>query len=465
MAANENQVPNLNVPPPGLAPPHGGPPAGAPPQGGIAGPPGGPAPQPGANLPAGPPAGQANPAQPAPRVSTDENNFSRLAPKFEIGNEPWDLFYERYKCLADRYQISTYHFKSVMFSSLGEQAFALACPNYAPTGAPYDAMTGSQYADALQELFEPAAETDAMRLEFLNRVQLPDERPDRYYRDKTRMFIRAYKRNLQDWNYFYQEVISGLINEEVKYRMRGFRPVNPADPNEFQSELIHWSTVQRTRYRAGEVSQSEVLGAETMVTGISYRNFGNGGVKVKEEVSAISGEVNAFPNRNKRFMVKKANSKDDGNCWHCGVKGHFANNCPRKLTGLAPAAATVADQKGTGVYRKGASSRKTTKKPVTQSGARNSVKQPRGRFRKFNKRIAHLYEDEDGNTYIGEGSGSESDSNQDENEAPPEEETSETDEAIESVQQGINALDLHSRYGQELEATEADFIPGAFLGM
>ena len=71
-------------------------------------------------------------ARSVPRVSSDLNNFMKLAPKFYLGEEAWELFFERFQNLAATFQVSNDHFKSVLYGCLAGEAFALASPNHAP---------------------------------------------------------------------------------------------------------------------------------------------------------------------------------------------------------------------------------------------------------------------------------------------------------------------------------------------
>ena len=398
-----------------------------------------------------------------PRVTQDENNFSRLAPTFELNNEAWELFIHRFRNLAYRYQISDVHFKTVLYSSLSKDAFALACPNYSPHAERYRDITGIEYAQVLQNLFEPQAESQACRQEFLGRSQQIGERPERYFRDKTRMFQRAYRDGLRDWSYFYQEAISGLINEELKYRLRGYRPSQPDNPNEFLEELTHWANVQRTRYAAGEINQADVLGCEVQVTGISYRNYGNyrhGNHKteIKREILAVTEEsesqINAFKGNSSQ---RKPSSSA---CWHCGEYGHLIADCARKLSGLPKAVSAdnqvaplqSGQQRGRSVHQ----TRPTiyhANKPKTRSVKSRS----RPPLRRFNKRVAQVWEDQEGITHVEELTEDE------EAEEAEQEDNTPEQPAVEQISQGINMIDL--QHSSDTSYAESAFIPGAFLGL
>lgn len=401
------------------------------------------------------------------RAPANERDFAKSAPKFVLGYEAWDLFISRFENMATSWHIGHQCFKMVLFQSLEREAFALACPVFKPTQPPYDVMTGEQYAKALQELFEPAAESESMQLEFLQRTQAVGEQPERYFRDKVRMFLRGYPRAQRDYNYLYRELTSGLLNEEMKYRMRGYRPRNPQDLEEYCQELIHWATVQRVRYMAGDIAQGETLGAEARTADISYRAYANNEMMmrnpVKNEIMTMD-RVNAFRRNNRRFN----RDPKDGMCWHCGQKDHIMANCPRKLTGLPAAAAMGQERKdrvatgntgNSGGRRKPGPGMKT--RPVNKPGALTQG----NTNRRFKRRILHVFEDEDGNLYdevpdlIEEDSDGECEDEEGENDQGG----TQGDGQAEEVTQGVHAMELGVR--QVEDCTETDFIPGAFLGL
>ena len=413
------------------------------------------------------------------RVTMDEVNFSKLAPKFHVGEGAWELYYDRFQNLATMHYVGNSHFKGVMYANLAGEAFALASPNYAPTKAPYNTMSASEYAKVLQKLFEPDAESEAMKLEFINRMQEPGEHPDRYYRDKVRMFQRAFAPQLRDWTYFYKEVINGLINQEMRYQLRGFRPVNPSDPVEFMNELTHWATVQRQRYMAGEVTQSDVLGAEAHSSGISYRNYG----KPSTQIPKIKTEsINAV--QHGRAGRQHQPTKDSQRCWHCGDKDHYIAKCPRKITGLAPSVAVAEDgevdpdgavaqlSSNSAPLKRRVPFGRRTNMPVRtskdgkgQNGFRGSTRgSVRGRLRRFNQRVAHVYEDADGHTFIEDIPLLEEDASEDEVEGTEDADSEgHTEQAASEAQDGVHALSLDGEYQNDF--SETDFIPGAFLGV
>ena len=53
------------------------------------------------------------------------------------------------------------------------------------------------------EVFEPAAESEQMKLEFEARIQIQGEHPQIYYTDKRNLFERAYPVVHRDYRMFF----------------------------------------------------------------------------------------------------------------------------------------------------------------------------------------------------------------------------------------------------------------------
>ena len=310
-------------------------------------------------------------------------DLMKAAPKFYMNEDTWEVFFHQFMNATRVCRVSEENFKIVLFNSLKGQALALACPDYAPEEEPYRGMTGREYSLALQELFEPASETEQIRIEFKSRYQLPGEHPSLYFRDKLRLFMRAYAPNMRDWMAFYDETITGLINQKIKEKMRDFIPEPIHHHQQFKEKLQFCANVIRRRLMAGEIASSEALGAEAHQSNVSYRVMKQYSRDMKHE------PINAIGR----------SGKTPGACWHCGEKDHYAGSCPRKASGL-PAVAAVQQELDEPVQYVRP---RTTGKPVTGRKPfrpwirRNpaNTQETKKPFRN-NPRVMMVYEDEDG---------------------------------------------------------------------
>ena len=415
----------------------------------------------------------ATPGDSPPAITQAENNFARLAPKFRLGENTWDVFVNLYKVTSLRYACSDYQFKNIMFCSLQGEALALATPDYNPDQEPYKSMKGSEYAEALQELFEPAAESEQMRIEFEHRYQIQGEHPEMYFRDKQRMFFRAYKPELRDYEFFYDKVITGLINQRMKDSLREYRPNPITDSNSFRQKMIFLATVQRRRLINGECTEAEALGAEAHASHVSYRyhtatsNYQSSPFQLKSEpVNAINA-------------LNQGKARPKGACFHCGSTDHFVAQCPRKISGLSPAVASMEDAEAESdddrvqyvqrptYYSRGnghGKGRYVQPSPQTGSGSGQQIRFPAKKFgnkargaKRFNRRIAYIYENEQGETvhdWIQEIPDSSTDQVQ--------EGASEKPESQDPTSSGLNSIgNIENQYAY----TEADYMPSTFLGM
>ena len=360
-------------------------------------------------------------------------DLMKAAPRFYMNEDTWEVFFHQFMNATRVCQVSEENFKIVLFNSLKGQALALACPDYAPQEQPYRDMTGREYSMALQELFEPASETEQIRIEFKSRYQLPGEHPSLYYRDKLRLFMRAYAPNMRDWMHFYDETITGLINQKIKEQMREFIPAPIYNHQQFKDKLQFFANVIRRRLMAGEIASSEALGAEAHQSNVSYRVLKQYSRDIKNE------SINAIGRQ----------GKAPGVCWHCGEKDHYAGSCPRKASGL-PAVAAVQQEPSEAVHYvrpKTAGKPATGRKPFRPWIRRNPTgnAETRKPFRN-NPRVMMVYEDEDGQLC-----------------------TEELPEEVEEVLQELGReedLEPISTLNPDYEdGSDDELVPGAFLGI
>lgn len=216
---------------------------------------------------------------------------------------------------------------------------------------------------------------------------------------------------------------------------------------------------------AGEVTEAEALGAEAHASKITYRTQNRTALnptaiqdwKVKQEPV---------------FAINSKGNKPRGSCFHCGAKDHYVAQCPRKAAGLAPVINAIEDgdehqdesvqyvrtryppQQNRKLF--GTANAANPAKPAYRGGyraGRGSASAPRGR--KFNRRVAFIYENEEGQTIHEE--------IVDPDTTAAANSTHEEVGEAEHVE-GINNLHLGDDH-QEYDYSEGDYIPGAFLGI
>ena len=388
-----------------------------------------------------------------------ESDFLRSGIKFNLGEQPWSTFMTGFMAYANSFDnLEPPALKRILYLSLKGQAFHLACADFDPTLATYANMNLGDYGKALGELFEPPAESEQIKLEFERRQQHQGEHPNLYFRDKKNLFDRAYPAPMRDYEFFYNKVISGLLNQIMKNALRLMIPTDPTHTAEFRNNLMKMATIVRRRLHDGEISDAEALGAEAYVPINSYQSHGLDtslglGRSIKQE------SINAL------------NSKRVGKCYHCGSKEHFIAQCPRKAAGLSAAVQVIGEERDgiqalqnrrtfngpKRMFFKGKNGVPFGRKNISDPGSSSSTgdRRPPSSFNKnkqYNKRIASVvvYENEDGVTVVEE---------QETQEADPDTEDVEEEDCIE----GINSIELSDN--QEEDYSESGYIPGAFLGM
>ena len=431
-----------------------------------------------------------------------EADFRKTAPRFYLGEQPWTLFLDHFTETRHAFPAVVQNevvSKNILYCSLKGQAFALASPEFKPSIEPYLMVTFLEYCMALGELFEPASESEQIKIEFERRSQKAGEHPTLYYRDKKNLFDRSFSSGKRDYSLFYNTVISGLANQEMRNYLRLNFPDPLEDTTQFKVSLLKIVNVVRRRYMDNEISQAETIGAEAHSSNASYTttvdsqrvNLGRAGIKQEHGV---------FEMGTKR-----------GKCFHCQSTDHFIAQCPRKALGLpqvvqavqsgiyqlqneeysqananawqedsevADTVNAIPPRRPFGGQNRNFGTGQTTRTPNGQFGRvqvpqynRIQPQQARGqssgytgpngqrRFiprhtsgrgwskKNFTKRVAVVYESEDGEWFL--------DDNPEAKEQP--------DEGVEPALEGINALELEARIPEGF--SEADYIPGAFLGM
>lgn len=424
-------------------------------------------------------------------ITRSEMDFKKSSPKFRYGETTWDVFIVAFENAAEGHVLSDVQYKHILFNSLNDEAKAIACPDYAPSN--YRNSTKEEYSTILQELYEPAEESEQMRLEFDSRVQLPGEHPEMYFRDKQRMFLKGYTAGMRDYEMFYDKAINGLINQRMKDSLREFRPEPIEDVQAFRRKLIFLANVQRKKFRAGDITEAEAQGAEAHASTISYRYH-------RTAINPTAGNMYAMDIKQEPiYAVEGKNSgfRPRGACFACGSREHLIAQCPRKGTGLPNAVAAVEEVQEDvqymeyeydpyeyeyyddgvnfvprrkyppkpyrGIYRYVPGQRPVAymMRPRGRGSFRGQVTPQMGstvaraRGRQFsNRRIAYLYEDENGETFVEEIPEGESDAHA----------NAKSNNDTEALVDGVHSLTMEEQYEAAFGTMGAASVPNAFLG-
>lgn len=356
-------------------------------------------------------------------------NLKKLAPKYIKGEQSWDLYMDRFMLETSDYNLLTdTDIKKVLYSRLIGEAYEMASPQFNPTNDTYKNMEVKAYATALGNLFEPASESGQAKIVFEQRKQIAGEHPTVYYQHKLGLFMKAYKAEHRDFEYFYGKVIIGLINQEMRNYLRMLIPEDLTNTQKFREKIVSVATMVRRKYLDGEISESDALGAEAFSIPSQYAN------KIETSLGQKNFTINAMTGMKPRT------------CYHCKSKEHFIAQCPRKAAGLP---ATV----------QALSSDQTNPKRVTFEGTsnpfngnqkyKNMKKKNQSKFQQKGKtgRIMFVYEDDNGELQCEQVS-------EDIEEEEPETEQNASDT------HGINIVEDNEYQGY----TESDYVPGVFLG-
>lgn len=392
-----------------------------------------------------------------------ESLFARAVDRYEIGTVPWSLYMARFCAIANRYPLlQDIHKKSVLYVSLGPQAFNLARAAYAPDSDEWKDKVFKEYSKALESLFEPQQESDHAKFEYESRTQTLGENPVLYYRDKLNLYERAYPENQREKATFFRHTLDGLLNTLMKNELRIFTTYQPdIDYNQFRIALSRAATSVRRRYLSGEISESEAIGSEIVSTPGTYQ--------VAQAAHQMAGiQIKSEPINS----IQVVNNKPDRRCFHCNSAEHLVAHCPRKAAGLPAIIPNTLVPMNRSFRPMGQNKSRMPYTPMRVQNAPQAVpiraqNMPQAaanysykpkpfqkqkftpnsqRNRKFKKRIMHVYEDEETGELFQEF------------EDEPVEEQVDTEQD--------NAPEVHQVQGEaEQQFPASDYIPGSFLGI
>ncbi len=245
-------------------------------------------------------------------VGKQRADFKKLAPSFVRGKMSWDMYMDLFVTEQTDYKLlSNDDCKKILYSKLVGEAFQMASPDYHPMKPDFKDLSFIHYAKKLGNLFEPESESGQAKLTFEQRIQLQGEHPADYFQNKLGLFHRAYKKTHRDYQFFYNKVIVGLINLEMRNHLRLNLPKPIDNYKLFRDNIMEIATIVRRKHLDGEISEAEAMGAEAYATiNAAQQNPG--------------GAVNALSDSKIRT------------CYHCRDPKHFISQCPRKAAGLPP---------------------------------------------------------------------------------------------------------------------------------
>ena len=263
-----------------------------------------------------------------------EESCARRIVQYELGKSAFSDHLVSFKAAIEpeEHRLNNSAVHRLLYFSCGKEARKLLGDANVPAR---HALKGVQeYYDLVQEVFEPASESEGIRLEFLNRTQGASEQPQRYYKNKRNLFMRAYKPAFRDYRFFFGEIIRGLINPEMRTKLRYEVPAKcgPEDETAFFEKVMHVANVLRTRRMAGEISEAECIGAEA-----TYQNY-----SAQDPPPDRSNDTGNYQFKQEPvFAVASKNNPVSRNCYYCLTQGHFIAQCPRKAGGFPAAVHAV----------------------------------------------------------------------------------------------------------------------------
>ena len=258
------------------------------------------------------------------------SNWTKVAPKYSHDHMPWSNYIDKLLNSKRTYPaITDEQAKTTLYGLLEGNANKLASGHMNPINFPGETL--QEYIKRLGNIFQPPGDSDQARLNFAARLQAPGETPSGYYADKQALFLRAYPDNLRDWRLFYDQVIDGLLNAQMRDYLRLHLPTPLNELWKFGESMQWIATVVQKKLKAGEISDQEALGSEPFTSGHEYN--------MKPLNQTRPGINQLGGNQRRGNGAPKA-------CYHCQSTEHFVAQCPRKAAGLPAAVQALPNQTG-----------------------------------------------------------------------------------------------------------------------
>ena len=253
---------------------------------------------------------------PAPRGNAFQQQRGQKVmnhcPKY-ARKRPWRQyvceFHSWVECFS-LYLVGDDFIKDAMVWSMRGQAMDMIHPHRSGSATYMNNVTWRAFARAIEHIFAPRAESQLAKQEFKTYRQGQTEDISSYLATKRALFDVAYTRN-GPFDTLLDEVISGIINNEVK---RELRMRNPQNADEMSMYAVQIVANVRAAYENGYgLSESKAGLYHTTMLGIREN---------QEEPM----DVNAM-RRKMRQMEEQINEMNDGKCFKCNRKGHMAKDC------------------------------------------------------------------------------------------------------------------------------------------
>ena len=257
-----------------------------------------------------------------PELSRNDTEFNKHAPKWHIGKSVWDVFQADFMHVIKRFGVKERFSKSVLYSHILGEAKSLIVPHMDPDLPRFRAMRFQQYARELKAVFEPVHDAPMLRVAFATRTQGRYEHVLKYVQHKLTAFLAAYTQSQPPWFIYYEETTNGLLNKPLASELRRYQP-QPA--NNYMGYRNHLSGLLQARqadYLSGILKDNDMIGIEldVLMNPVDYKAHKPDSATIN---SLTEGDtLNAMENRA---------------CYHCGQVGHLKPDCPRRMSGMAPA--------------------------------------------------------------------------------------------------------------------------------
>ena len=234
---------------------------------------------------------------------------------------PWRQYVLEFQSWIQAYRIENAgdnFIKNAIVMSMKGQAQDIIVAHRAGSATFQNNVTWRDYANAIEGIFAPKAESQLAKQEFRSYKQGPKEDMTSYFQTKRALFNTAYPNNTGPFDTFHEEVIKGICSREVKKYVR-MSPVRNAE--ELERVCVRTVADVRSMFEDGYADSESRDGLyHSTIMGIKTNQDEPMDIgSMKQKVRELTDQISAMKT-----------GKDGVKCYNCNKFGHMARDCRSK---------------------------------------------------------------------------------------------------------------------------------------
>ena len=263
--------------------------------------------------------------QPDPQRLRDGRRALGGLPKYDR-KKPWRTFCNEFRSWIEMNDLNACghdFIKKAMVGAMVGQAQDMMVLHRTGTATFNNSPTWEAYAQAIQGIFAPEAESQLAKEEYKNYRQKCDQDISSYISTKRALHAMAFQNEVANFSNYLDEVIKGIYNNEVKLRLRHS---NVIDDAMLERVLVQIVANERAAIEGG-------YGHALSKDGLRHTTImGNKAVRTEDQdepmdLSKMNKEIDQLNEVINALNQGKQPDLRNMECFKCGKKGHLSRNC------------------------------------------------------------------------------------------------------------------------------------------